>query len=550
MNELFKTVLSLSLAGSAPILLLLLIKPLLRGRVGKRWQYYIWLVVILRLLLPFGAKGSPMDTLFQQSGRLPVVQTAPSPSQTPAPQPQGPAVSGTGGAQTAAPFPAVLRRAGTALRPVTQYLWLVWLMVALLLLLRKITIYQSFARYLKAGNTAVADPALLDRLALLGEQAGVTRPMELCVNGLISSPLLIGFFRPRIVLPTAALSEADFAYTVLHELTHYRRRDMFYKWLVQLTLCLHWFNPLVHVMAREIGRACELACDESVVRTLDGDKRRAYGDTLLHAVGAGGGYRDSLSSVTLGESGALLKERLEAIMSYRKPSKAAGALALALTLALGVGATAIGAYAAAPAGHTTPAPGGSAVAGMQIGSGLLPDGAPSPPIDLDIYSGGVELLPAAENEITASYDSAYYDVRMTERDGRWSVSVSGKVAKMGETDFVQLHVPGAKRELNVSVLYGDFRYDLPENPADSISVTAADSGIQISSPNGFQNSEISLTATEKEYTRYDMLEYPNYFTKTETGFAYRNGTEENRLWISLTGYTGVEFTERTDGANA
>lgn len=550
MNELFKTVLSLSLAGSAPILLLLLIKPLLRGRVGKRWQYYIWLVVILRLLLPFGAKGSPMDTLFQQSGRLPVAQTAPSPSQTPAPQPQGPAVSGTGGAQTAAPFPAVLRRAGTALRPVTQYLWLVWLMVALLLLLRKITIYQSFARYLKAGNTAVADPALLDRLALLGEQAGVTRPMELCVNGLISSPLLIGFFRPRIVLPTAALSEADFAYTVLHELTHYRRRDMFYKWLVQLTLCLHWFNPLVHVMAREIGRACELACDESVVRTLDGDKRRAYGDTLLHAVGAGGGYRDSLSSVTLGESGALLKERLEAIMSYRKPSKAAGALALALTLALGVGATAIGAYAAAPAGHTTPAPGGSAVAGMQIGSGLLPDGAQSPPIDLDIYSGGVELLPAAENEITASYDSAYYDVRMTERDGRWSVSVSGKVAKMGETEFVQLHVPGAKRELNVSVLYGDFRYDLPENPADSISVTAADSGIQISSPNGFQNSEISLTATEKEYTQYDMLKYPNYFTKTETGFAYRNGTEENRLWISLTGYTGVEFTERTDGANA
>ncbi len=112
--------------------------------------------------------------------------------------------------------------------------------------------------------------------------------MELYTNSLISSPILIGFFRPCIVLPTADLLDADFQYTILHELTHYKRRDMFYKWLIQFTICLHWFNPLVYVMVREVGRMCELACDEAVIKTLDAKGRQDYGNTLINAIGIAG----------------------------------------------------------------------------------------------------------------------------------------------------------------------------------------------------------------------------------------------------------------------
>lgn len=125
-------------------------------------------------------------------------------------------------------------------------------MIAFNLLIRKIAVYQSFVSYVKAGRILVSDIKLLDRLTVLAGPAGIKKPVELCVNPLISSPLLIGFFRPCIVLPGADISENDFRYTVLHELTHFRRRDMFYKWLVQITVCLHWFNPLVSIMSREI----------------------------------------------------------------------------------------------------------------------------------------------------------------------------------------------------------------------------------------------------------------------------------------------------------
>lgn len=133
----------------------------------------------------------------------------------------------------------------------------------LVLFVRKVTIYQSFIRYVKAGSSEVSDVAVLDRLASAAEQAGVKKPVELYCNPLVSTPLLIGFVRPCIILPTINLPDSDFQYTALHELTHYKRGDMFYKWFVQLVVCLHWFNPLVYLMEQDISRLCELSCDEA-----------------------------------------------------------------------------------------------------------------------------------------------------------------------------------------------------------------------------------------------------------------------------------------------
>ncbi|MDE7187986.1 MAG: M56 family metallopeptidase, partial [Lachnospiraceae bacterium] len=168
---------------------------------------------------------------------------------------------------------------------------------------------------------------------------------------LISSPLLIGFIHPRIILPDADLSGSDFYYTMLHELIHYKRRDMLYKWLVQLTICLHWFNPTVYLMGREINHLCELSCDERVIKSLSEEDRKAYGDTLLNAADTGGSYRDTLASVTLNENKELLKGRLDAIMNYRKMTKSIRTAAILFTGILIGAATVLGAYAS-PAGRT------------------------------------------------------------------------------------------------------------------------------------------------------------------------------------------------------
>lgn len=352
MNELFKMVLSLSLSGGLLILLLLASRPLWKRRAGMRWQYYIWLVVLVRLLLPFAPEANLAGAIFERAEQSNAVAAAQQEmaepelplAETTGTQPEEPALSETEPAAVqlaAAPVRFSLR---DALELARSWAWLVWLLGALGLLLRKVVLYRSFAQFIRAGGTAVDDPALLDRLACLGERAGVKWPVELYVNPLVASPMLVGAFRPCIVLPTLELSDWDLECTLLHELTHCRRGDFFYKWLVQLALCVHWFNPLVYCMEREIGRACELSCDEAVVRKMDAQSRRAYGTTLLHAVAVKGGYIRPPASAALHEGKELLKERLDAISKYKKHSRKAVLGSLAAALALALCACTAGAY--------------------------------------------------------------------------------------------------------------------------------------------------------------------------------------------------------------
>ena len=340
MAEYLKVPVSLSLSGSLVILVLLLCGPLLRGRVSRRWQYYVWLVAIFRLLLPLSPQASPIGALFREPEAPPAVQaaspyaadTVPVQAET-APKPLRPV-------QPSVPPPD---RTSAGISP-AEALALAWLGGALVLMVWRVSAYLHFLRCLRAGRREVSAPALLDLLARTGEELKVRRPVELWENPLAASPMLLGLVRPRIVLPSAAVSEADFHCTALHELTHYRRCDLLYKWLVQLTVCLHWWNPLVWVMAREIDRACELACDEAVLRRLKPEERLSYGDALLRALESGGGYRAARGSVSLGESAELLKERLSAIMNFKKPSRWTALLSLVLAAALTTGAAAAGAY--------------------------------------------------------------------------------------------------------------------------------------------------------------------------------------------------------------
>ena len=355
MNTVLKIFLSMSFSGGLLILALLLGTQFLKNKISRQWQYYTWLIVILRLLLPFGPEVNLLGKTYQAVDQA-ITHAAPLPPQQPAVNtPEdvlAPAVGLEQNHEPASP-PAEDLTTAPPLQEIgvllTNHVWLIWLVIALGLLIRKMTIYQGFMRYIKAGLNPVSDLSVLDRLSIAAERAGVQKPVELCVNPLVSSPLLMGFFHPCIVLPSADIAEKDFQYIVLHELTHYKRRDMFYKWLVQITVCLHWFNPLVHFMSREITRACEFSCDEAVLAEMGGENAEDYGKTLLEAMAAVGKYKENLGTVTLSENKQLLKERLGAIMKFKKKSKAIRLLTGVLTLCVMFGAAFVGVYPTADA---------------------------------------------------------------------------------------------------------------------------------------------------------------------------------------------------------
>ena len=156
----------------------------------------------------------------------------------------------------------------------------------------------------------------LERLAMAWD---CRRVPDLVLSTANSSPFLIGTLHPVIVLPAAmgSWSAEEIRAVLLHELTHWRRRDPWIGWLQATVQAIFWFHPCVWLANSRIRQEREAACDAAV---LGGGSvaPQAYGETLLKIVGAARGRslaEGSLAGVF--ERGTDLPQRLEAIMNYR-----------------------------------------------------------------------------------------------------------------------------------------------------------------------------------------------------------------------------------------
>lgn len=368
MNPLLQLVLSLSLGGSLMALLVLGLKWTLRGKLPSAFYYCAWLAVLLRLVLPLpgfmsldsreeAAPAAVYDTTAggiprvgdlplavglgpESAGNSPVniaentAGTAPAPAQTAqeieTSAPARPALR----TLLFAAFGMVISRARDLISSGEIWLWL-WALGAVVTLLWYIVGYRRFGRALRRSLCRAAPLE-----CRLFQQLGGPKRLRLCRSAAVGTPMLLGLWRPVLVLPEREYSEEMLKNIFRHELTHYRRGDLVFKWFAVLVSALHWFNPMVHIARRELDRACEMSCDERLLRQMDAAGKRSYGETLLTL--AANSLPRRLVATSFATEKRNLKERLEQIMTYRKMSRATLALLLAAALLLGGCAAAVG----------------------------------------------------------------------------------------------------------------------------------------------------------------------------------------------------------------
>lgn len=326
--------LEVSLGTGAVILLLLLLRPVLERFCSARWRCWIWLVLALRLALPWSWSGpwSPLRV------------TLPHPSETPVGSPAteaygmevsaGDAITdlemGTGawtvdtGVEYDADlaplegtgFSAGVDRAAARNLDVSALLLLLWAAGAVGMLLWHILAYLRFAKRVRRWSR----PA--------GQYEGI--PVVECLA--VETPLLLGWLRPAIVLPRGMEGE-DREFALLHEYTHFCRGDLWRKLLLLAANALHWFNPLAWLLRRAGERDLEMACDEAVLEGTDLEYRQRYGAALLHTVTAHAGAEGALTTGFAQGMGGL-RRRFAALVDGKHRPLGRSALAVAIVLAL------------------------------------------------------------------------------------------------------------------------------------------------------------------------------------------------------------------------
>ena len=294
MTQLLTHVAGVSLGGGAMVLLLMVLGRVTRGRYGARWRCWAWLLLALRLavplpLLPTGAGSAPIqiqmppDRVIYQPVRTPrpSVSQPSQPVQTAVPSPA--ATSDP----VSTPAPEVLSTEQTQPVPITvgDVLLVLWAAGGAAVLGWNLISHLRFRRYLARWCRPAEEPDTIRLFNSLCDSLSLHRRPRLRVCPGLAVPMLAGLFQPVLLLPEGT-GGAGLRYALLHELVHYRRRDIWLKTLVLWVNAVHWFNPLVWLMVRAVERDTELACDEGALKHLPQEEHAAYGRAILQAVAA------------------------------------------------------------------------------------------------------------------------------------------------------------------------------------------------------------------------------------------------------------------------
>ena len=262
------------------IILLFGLKRLFRNTLTGRTQYNLWFLLLALLAVPFLPVSSRHPAAFL--ARLPfdvrgVLSGSGGGTGT---------ASGAASADTAAGWMndfaiSVSSRTPSILGLVLAGVWTAGILIMILLVIRS----SMRLRRIKKSALPLQNPEVQTIYAGCLRDMNLTKSVPVYSTAFLESPVITGYFRPRIYLPIHLISDckpSEIRYILLHELQHYRHKDNLVNYLMILAGILYWFNPLVWTAFAAIRGDREIACDASMLRMLDKENYQDYGFALIN----------------------------------------------------------------------------------------------------------------------------------------------------------------------------------------------------------------------------------------------------------------------------
>lgn len=271
--DIFKTVLVLSLFGFGITAVLLVLKPITAKKLPARWQYCVWVAVLISMVLP-AYKLIPKKEA-QRLAEIPKNQTV---------QTQQPQTQEKNTPDTVVTFDTPIEYREVNLSPKIQIrlfdlIAYIWSAGALIFLLAVIISYFRFLCRKNKNSVIISDNKIFSEVK---NELKISKHIGLKAAADIKSPMLVGVLFPTVYIPCREIPDDNMRMVLLHELTHYKRKDLLVKWFAILVNAVHWFNPLCYLACANLSEACEVSCDMSVTKNMPEDEQKLYMQTILN----------------------------------------------------------------------------------------------------------------------------------------------------------------------------------------------------------------------------------------------------------------------------
>lgn len=305
-GELFKALLITSLAGSALAVVVSLLRPITKKIFGYSWHYYIWLCVLFVMLMPVRFNVNPMPA--------PNIATQTIQTQQEAVSAQPETTENV--VQTApAQKPQLLQKATVTWDRIIynrmNILAYVWLIGAIALMLLNVLRYIRLNIKIRKTGEIISCPETREY---------TDRKINVRVWENVASPFMTGVFRSTLILPKTELSSEQLHNILRHEMTHFKRHDILYKWFAEFVKCVHWFNPTSWYVSKQIAAECEISCDMAVTKNMTGSEEMSYVSTILSLLPTGKSKQLPLTT-QMASSKKFLKRRFIMIKNKKTTSR-------------------------------------------------------------------------------------------------------------------------------------------------------------------------------------------------------------------------------------
>ena len=272
MYDVFKTVLILSLFGFGITALLLLLKPITAKRLPARWQYCVWVALLISMVLPayklIPKKEAQKLSIVPQNQ---TVQTTVQPHEETHPD-------------TVVTYDTPIEYREVNISPkisirlfdLIAYIWGAGVLIFLLVVI--ISYFRFLCRKSK-NSVKISDSKFFSEVK---KELKIKKHIRLKASSDIDSPMLVGVLFPTVYIPCREIPSGNMRMVLLHELTHYKRKDLLIKWFAILVNAVHWFNPLCYLACANLSEACEVSCDMSVTKNMSEDEQKLYMQTILN----------------------------------------------------------------------------------------------------------------------------------------------------------------------------------------------------------------------------------------------------------------------------
>ncbi|OFA21410.1 beta-lactamase [Clostridioides difficile] len=278
------------------ICLLLFLKRYLFKKFSKRFNYYIWLIVVFRMLLflfnytiVYEVKESKENTVGNNITQIDISTD----------------------------------------NNLMLYVAYLWLFVTIVIAVYTFIKYTRFKNLVVDVSYDIEDNDINCIYKNLLKELNIKKKIELRDSDELISPAGMGLFKSYIFLPDYPYSKDELTWILKHELMHFKNKDILIKFLVLSVRIIYWFNPLVYVMSNKVNLDCELCCDESVLTDCSLKDKKEYALALIKSIKLSKNYNSGILTTEFNKTS--LEKRLDSIVKKKGKS---GILVLLILITL------------------------------------------------------------------------------------------------------------------------------------------------------------------------------------------------------------------------